>query len=98
MRTNKLLLLFVICLLGFPARLLANAWMLDAGEGFAEVYNKFYWATQDYDYRGDRADKANSGRYEEFRSEVFIGFFECASVSFSNSSLSFLSTGVTLSL
>ena len=74
MRTNKSLLLLVICLLGFPARLLANAWMLDTGEGFAEVYNKFYWATQDYDYRGDRTDKANSGRYEEFRSELKVEY------------------------
>lgn len=71
---NILLLLLSICLLALPTRLLANAWMLDAGEGFAEVYNKFYWATQDYDYRGDRADKANSGRYEEFRSELKVEY------------------------
>lgn len=48
--------------------------MLDAGKGFAEVYNKFYWATQDYDYRGDRTDKPNNGRYEEFRTELKVEY------------------------
>lgn len=73
MRT-KLLLLILFCLLGFPTRLLANAWMLDANEWSVETYNKFYWATKDYDYRGDRINKANSGRYEEFRSELKVEY------------------------
>lgn len=71
---NILLLLLSICLLALPTRLLANAWMLDAGKKSVEVYNKFYWATEDYDYRGDRVEKANSGRYEEFRSELKVEY------------------------
>lgn len=43
-------------------------------EGFAEVYNKFYWTTQDYDYRGEQTNKANSGRYEEFRTELKVEY------------------------
>jgi hypothetical protein len=67
---NISLLLLSICLLGFPTRLLANAWMLDANEWSVETYNKFYWATKDYDYHGNRVEKANNGKYEEFRTEL----------------------------
>ncbi|UCG56892.1 MAG: hypothetical protein JSU70_18755 [Phycisphaerales bacterium] len=76
MRT-MLMLLLLISLLALPTRLWANAWMLDAGEGFAEVYNKFYWATQDYDYRGNMTEKPNSGRYEEFRPELKVEYGLC---------------------
>jgi len=69
-----LLLLLLICLLGLPKQLLANAWMLGAGEQSTEVYGKFYWATQDYDYRGDRTEKPNNGRYEEFRPELKVEY------------------------
>ena len=73
MRTT-LLLLFSVCLLAFPTRLLANAWMLGANEWSVETYNKFYWATEDYDHRGDSVEKANGGRYEEFRPELKVEY------------------------
>jgi len=76
MRT-VLLLASAICLLVFPTRLLANAWMLDAGQWSAELYNKYYWATEDYDQNGDRVEKPNGGRYEEFRPEFKLEYGLC---------------------
>ena len=64
----------LVCLLAHPTRLLANAWMLGTNEWSVETYNKFYWATEDYDHHGDRVEKANDGKYEEYRSELKVEF------------------------
>lgn len=69
-----LVLLSAICLFVLPTRLMANAWMLYTGQKSVEVYNKFYWATDDYDYRGNRVEKPNSGRYEEYRAELKVEY------------------------
>ncbi|MBN1510345.1 MAG: hypothetical protein JW955_26085 [Sedimentisphaerales bacterium] len=76
MRTG-LALLSAISLLALPTRLLANAWMLGANEWSAELYSKYYWATEDYDHRAHRAEKPNGGTYDEFRPEFKLEYGLC---------------------
>lgn len=67
-------LAILVCLLALPTRLLANAWMLGPNEWSAELYGKYYWATEDYDHGGSRVEKPNGGRYEEFRPELKLEY------------------------